>query len=145
MFVCSLGFKGLLRRPGVQQTSRPPQRSGGWGDGWSELPAVGNPAVLKPSGGRERGAGQSNRLCSAEFPKPLRAGSFTGREGPGPGGHKCTAASRSCPPASPGKTFPPRQAPRGLSICMFFDVVVLFSFACFLPLLAVLVLTTVKD
>lgn len=152
MFVCSASFKGCFAVPESSKHLAPCNAAVGGGDGWSKLPAVGSPAVLKPSEGRERGAGQSSRLCSAEFPKPLPVESFTGREGPSPGGHKCTAAS--LPSCLPGQGVPPETSALVISSTWELPTyifgfgcccIVFLLFACFLPLPAVLVLTAVKN
>lgn len=159
------GFQGLLRRPGVQQTSRPPQGASGWEmPGRSRLQSA-SPAVPKPPGGRERGS--RAELPALAFPKAVRARSFAGREGgregASPGGrdagknrHKCTAASPPrCPPASTGKVSPPRPETGPLVISDTWELSIYFlkklfyfclaSFCLVFPFLAGLVSTAVKD
>lgn len=123
MFVRSAGFKGCFAARSPANISPPATRQ--WvGDAWSKLPPVGSPAVPKAPGGRERGAGQSCRLCSAAFPKPLRSRSLAGREGASPGGgdegksrHKCTAASPPLPSRPHGaRCVPPPRQPPWLSV-----------------------------
>lgn len=118
-FVCSAGFEGCTAARSPANISPPATRQWWWGGSRSKLPPVGSPAVPKPPGGRERGAGQSSRLCSAAFPKasPLpEPPRWEGRSQPrrrtrGEEQAQVHAASPPRPHASPGKVSPSGETP----------------------------------
>lgn len=104
----------LLR---VQQTSRPPQRDGGWRvTGQSCLWSAALLLPNLPGEGRANWAEQPAVLCGVSKASPLPkllwgdgASASGGRAGKSE--HKCTVACFPCPHASPGKISSPRQAP----------------------------------
>lgn len=86
--------------PRAQQTSRPPQRGGGWGmAGQSCLRSAALQFPNLPGEGSGE-QGRSSRLGSAEAPKPPRSRSCPERDGASPGGKEEAQVHRSVPPLS---------------------------------------------